>query len=62
MPRRKFELANIVSAVIWSAGAAVIGAIPGTLIEPGSPWLLAGVVLVPLVTIGLTVLLLRVAF
>jgi len=62
MPRRKFELANIVSAVIWSAGAAAIGAIPGTLIEPGSPWLLAGVVLVPLVTIGLTVLLLRVAF
>src|SRR3979409_52325 len=30
MPRRKFELANIVPAVIWSAGAAAIGAIPGT--------------------------------
>ena len=61
MPRGKFELANVMSAVAWSAGAVAIGAIPGTLIEPGSAWLVPGVILVPLVTIGLTALLLRAA-
>ena len=61
MPRGKFEAANAISAVLWVAGAVSIGAIPGTLFEPGSAWLLGGVIVVPLVTIALTLLLLRAA-
>jgi membrane protein DedA with SNARE-associated domain len=61
MPRVKFEIANILFATIWVAGAATIGAVPGTLIEPDSPWLLAGALIMPVVTIALTVLLLRAA-
>jgi membrane protein DedA with SNARE-associated domain len=61
MPRGKFETANVISAVLWVVGAVSIGAMPGTLFEPGSPWLLGGVIVVPLITIGLTLLLLRAA-
>jgi membrane protein DedA with SNARE-associated domain len=61
MSRGKFETANAISAVLWIAGAVSIGAIPGTLFEPDSAWLFAGVIVVPLATIGLTVLLLRIA-
>ena len=61
MSRGKFETANAISAVLWVAGAVSIGAIPGTLFEPDSAWLLAGVIVVPFVTIALTLLLLRAA-
>jgi membrane protein DedA with SNARE-associated domain len=61
MSRGKFETANAISAVLWVAGAVSIGAIPGTLFEPDSAWLLAGVIVVPLVMIALTLLLLRAA-
>jgi membrane protein DedA with SNARE-associated domain len=62
MPRLKFEVTNILSATIWVAGAAVIGAIPGTMIDPDSPWLLAGAFVVPVITITVTFVLLRAAF
>jgi membrane-associated protein len=61
MSRGKFETANAISAVLWVTGAVSIGAIPGTLFESGSAWLLAGVIVVPLITIALTLLLLRAA-
>ena len=55
MRRGQFELANIVSALIWAAVAVGIGAIPGTMIEPNSIWMLIGPILVPIITIGISV-------
>ena len=54
MRRGQFELANIVSALIWAVVAVSIGAIPGTMIEPNSIWMLIGPILVPIITIGIS--------
>jgi len=54
MRRGQFELANIVSALIWAVVAVGIGAIPGAMIEPNSIWLLIGPILVPVITIGIS--------
>jgi membrane protein DedA with SNARE-associated domain len=54
MRRIQFELANLVSAFVWVGLAVGIGAVPGVLIDPSSPWLLITPVLVPLITIGLS--------
>lgn len=61
MRRGEFELANIVSSIIWTLVAVGIGAIPGSMIEPNSIWLLFSPLLFPLITIGisLTILFLR---
>lgn len=62
MPRLKFETASIVSAMVWIVDHALIGVIPGTLIDADSPWLLPVTLGAPVVVIVLTVLLLRKAF
>ena len=54
MPRVPFELANIISALVWAAVAIAIGAVPGSIIDPESIWLIAAPVLVPIVTIALS--------
>jgi membrane protein DedA with SNARE-associated domain len=54
MPRRRFELANVVSAVVWTISAAAIGAIPGMLIEADSAWLPIGLILVPAITVAIS--------
>jgi membrane-associated protein len=61
MRRIQFELANLVSAFVWAGFAVGIGAVPGILIDPSSPWLLIAPALVPLITIALSaaILLLR---
>jgi membrane protein DedA with SNARE-associated domain len=62
MPRLKFESASIVSATVWIVDHVLIGAIPGTFIDADGPWLLPVTLLAPVVTIVLTVILLRKAF
>lgn len=54
MRRGQFELANIVSALVWAVVAVGIGAIPGAMIGPNSIWLLIGPFLVPVITIGIS--------
>jgi membrane protein DedA with SNARE-associated domain len=54
MQRGQFELANVVSALVWTIVAVGIGAIPGTMIGPNSIWLLVGPLLVPVITIAIS--------
>lgn len=54
MRRAQFELANIISAFVWAAFAVGVGAAPGILIAPGSPWLLVAPFLAPVITIGIS--------
>jgi membrane protein DedA with SNARE-associated domain len=56
MSRWKFELANVFSAIVWTAEAIGIGAVSGQMIEPNSGWLLAGLIVVPAITIGISAL------
>jgi membrane-associated protein len=51
-----------VSAMVWIVDHALIGVIPGTLIDADSPWLLPVTLGAPVVVIVLTVMLLRKAF
>jgi membrane-associated protein len=53
MPRGQFEVANIGSSLVWAVVVVSIGAIPGTLIEPDSGWLLIGQLLAPVITIAI---------
>lgn len=62
MPRLKFETASILSAAVWIVDHALIGAIPGTFIDAGSPWLLPVTFGAPGVVMVLTVVLLRKVF
>jgi membrane protein DedA with SNARE-associated domain len=62
MPRLKFEAASILSASIWVADHALIGALPGTFMDADSAWLLPVTFITPAVTIVLTVMLLRALF
>jgi membrane-associated protein len=55
MKRWNFELANIFSALVWTACAVGIGAAPGLMIDPNSGWLPVGLVLVPAATVGISV-------
>jgi membrane protein DedA with SNARE-associated domain len=54
MNRLRFALANVSSALVWSAVALGVGAAPGVMIEPGSVWLLIAPVLVPALVVGLS--------
>ena len=54
MARRQFELANIVSAIVWTICAAAIGALPGMLIDADTVWLPISMILVPAVTVGIS--------
>ena len=56
MPRWKFELANVLSALIWTAWAVGIGAVSGQMIEPNGGWLPIGLIVVPVITIGISAL------
>jgi membrane protein DedA with SNARE-associated domain len=56
MPRWKFELANVLSALIWTAWAVGIGAVSGQMIEPNGGWLPIGLIVVPAITIGISAL------
>ena len=58
MRRVPFELANLVSAFVWAAFSVCLGAAPGTLIDPNSPWLLIAPFLVPLITVGISIIIL----
>jgi membrane-associated protein len=55
MPRVTFELANVISGLIWAAVAVSMGAMPGSLIDPASYWLITAAILVPALTIGVSV-------
>jgi len=54
MRRVKFEAANLFSAFAWAAFAVGVGAAPGSMIDPDSPWLLVAPFLAPLVTIAVS--------
>jgi membrane-associated protein len=54
MSRGKFELANILAAIVWTICSISIGALPGTMVPPDSVWLPISVVLVPLLTIAIS--------
>lgn len=61
MSRARFEISNAISALLWATYSVGLGAIPGMMIDPNSPWLLVAPWLVPLIVIGVsaTVLQLR---
>ena len=54
MRRIEFELANLSSAFVWATVAVGVGAVPGSMIEPNSPWLVVAPFLVPLLVIGIS--------
>lgn len=54
MSRIKFESANLCSALAWAAFAVGVGAAPGAMINPNSPWLLVVPFLAPVLTIGVS--------
>jgi membrane-associated protein len=56
MTRVNFALANIFSALVWTAWSVGIGAVPGMMINQNSDWLLVGLIVVPALTIGLSAL------
>jgi membrane protein DedA with SNARE-associated domain len=55
MSRGRFELANVVSSIVWTICGIGVGALPGAIIEPDSFWLPVGFVLMPAATVGLSV-------
>jgi membrane-associated protein len=55
MPRITFELANVTAALIWASTAVCVGAVPGSIINPASYWLLAAVIIVPALMLGVSV-------
>ena len=58
MGRVQFELANLVSALVWASFAVSVGAAPGRLIDRNSPWLLIAPFLAPVITIGISIVIL----
>lgn len=58
MGRIKFESANLLSAFAWATIAVGIGAAPGSMIDPGSPWFLVAPFLAPMLTIAVSLVIL----
>jgi membrane protein DedA with SNARE-associated domain len=50
-----FQFANVTSAPIWTLAAVGAGAAAGRVISPNSIWLIIAPILVPAVTVGLSV-------
>src|SRR5258708_2421989 len=61
MRRRKFELANAASSLVWTICGVRAGAIPGAMIQPDSDWLPIGLVLLPAATARISVAILFLA-
>ncbi len=55
MPGVKFELANVTSALIWASISVCVGAVPGSIIGPGSHGLIATAIIVPTFMLGVSV-------